>query len=81
MRCWGLSQFLTPILRKAAAAGIQVARVLEALGIWQRIMKPKTKLVPGAESVDLVAAGEAEFALGTDLSALLTEQIAHFVHF
>jgi molybdate transport system substrate-binding protein len=40
-----------------------VARVLEALGISE-IMKPKTKLVPGAESVDLVAAGEAEFALG-----------------
>jgi molybdate transport system substrate-binding protein len=26
-------------------------------------MKPKTKLVPGPESVDLVAKGEAEFAL------------------
>jgi molybdate transport system substrate-binding protein len=48
---------------QGGGSGIQVARVLEALGISE-IMKPKTKLVPGAESVDLVAAGEAEFALG-----------------
>jgi molybdate transport system substrate-binding protein len=27
-------------------------------------MKPKTKPVPGAEAVDLVAVGEAEFVLG-----------------
>jgi hypothetical protein len=46
---------------QGGGSGIQVARVLEALGISE-IMKPKTKLVPGAESVDLVAAGEAEFA-------------------
>jgi molybdate transport system substrate-binding protein len=48
---------------RGGGSGIQVARVLEALGISE-IMKPKTKLVPGAESVDLVAVGEAEFALG-----------------
>jgi molybdate transport system substrate-binding protein len=47
---------------QGGGSGIQVAQVLEALGISE-IMKPKTTLVvPGA--VDLVAAGEAEFALG-----------------
>jgi hypothetical protein len=44
---------------QGGGSGIQVARVLEALGISE-IMKPKTTLVPGA--VDLVAAGEAELA-------------------
>src|SRR5262249_53334875 len=49
---------------QGGGSGIQVARVLEALGISE-VMKPKTKLlVPGAESVDLLAAGEAELTLG-----------------
>src|SRR5262249_54075301 len=48
---------------QGGGSGIQVGRVLEALGILEG-MRPKTKLVPGAESVDLVAAGEAEVALG-----------------
>jgi molybdate transport system substrate-binding protein len=43
-------------------SGIQVARVPETLGIADA-MKPKTRLVPGAESVDLVANGDAEMAL------------------
>jgi molybdate transport system substrate-binding protein len=47
---------------QGGGSGIQVARVLESLGIAEA-MKPKTKLVPGAESVDLVAKNEAEFAL------------------
>jgi molybdate transport system substrate-binding protein len=47
---------------QGGGSGIQVARVLETLGIADA-MKPKTKLVPGAESVDLVANGEAEMAL------------------
>jgi ABC-type molybdate transport system substrate-binding protein len=44
---------------QGGGSGIQVARVLETLGIAD-VMKPKTKLVPGPESVDLVANGEAE---------------------
>jgi molybdate transport system substrate-binding protein len=47
---------------QGGGSGIQVARVLQALGIGEE-MKPKTKLVPGPESVDLVAKGEADFAL------------------
>ena len=47
---------------QGGGSGIQVARVLESLGIAEA-MKPKTKLVPGPESVDLVARGEAEMAL------------------
>lgn len=47
---------------KGGGSGIQVARILKSLGIADA-MKPKTKLVPGPESVDLVAAGEVEFAL------------------
>ena len=47
---------------QGGGSGIQVARVIEALGIAEA-MKPKTKLVPGPESVDLVARGEAEMAL------------------
>jgi molybdate transport system substrate-binding protein len=48
---------------QGGGSGIQVALVLEALGISE-VMKPKTRLAPGAEVVDLVAAGEAEFGLG-----------------
>jgi molybdate transport system substrate-binding protein len=47
---------------QGGGSGIQVARILEALGIADA-MKTKTKLVPGAQSVDLVANGEAEIAM------------------
>jgi molybdate transport system substrate-binding protein len=47
---------------QGGGSGIQAARVLESLGIAEA-MKAKTKLVPGPESVDLVANGEAEMAL------------------
>jgi len=47
---------------KGGGSGIQAEKVIEALGIAEE-MKPKTKLVPGPESVDLVANGEAEMAL------------------
>jgi molybdate transport system substrate-binding protein len=47
---------------QGGGSGIQVAKVIQALGIAEE-MKPKTKLVPGPESVDLVAKGEAELAL------------------
>ena len=47
---------------QGGGSGIQAARILESLGIAEA-MKPKTKLVPGPESVDLVAKGEAEIAL------------------
>ena len=47
---------------QGGGSGIQTARVLESLGI-AAAMRPKTKLVPGHESVDLVANGEAEIAL------------------
>ena len=47
---------------QGGGSGIQVARILEALGIADA-MKAKTKLVPGPQSVDLVANGEAEIAM------------------
>jgi molybdate transport system substrate-binding protein len=47
---------------KGGGSGIHAASVIERLGIAEE-MKPKTKLVPGAESVDLVAKGEAEIAI------------------
>jgi molybdate transport system substrate-binding protein len=47
---------------KGGGSGIHAAKVIERLGISEE-MKPKTKLVPGAESVDLVANGEAEVAI------------------
>ena len=43
-------------------SGIHFASVLARLGIAEE-MKPKTKLVPGAESAQLVAKGEAEIAI------------------
>jgi molybdate transport system substrate-binding protein len=46
---------------QGGGSGIEVARILESLGIAEA-MKPKTKLAPGAEVVDLVASGEAEIA-------------------
>ena len=47
---------------KGGGSGIHFASVLERLGIAEE-MKPKTKLVPGDESVQLVARGEAEIAV------------------
>jgi molybdate transport system substrate-binding protein len=47
---------------QGGGSGIHAASVIERLGIAGE-MKPKTKLVPGAESVDLVAKGEAEIAI------------------
>lgn len=47
---------------KGGGSGIHFASVLERLGIVED-MKPKTKLVPGAESVQVVARGEAELAI------------------
>ncbi len=46
---------------KGGGSGIHFANVLARLGIAEE-MKPKTKLVPGSESVQLVARGEAEIA-------------------
>jgi molybdate transport system substrate-binding protein len=48
---------------QGGGSGIGVARVIETLGIAEA-MKPKTKLTPGAEVVDLVARGEAEIGFG-----------------
>jgi molybdate transport system substrate-binding protein len=47
---------------RGGGSGIHFASVLERLGIVEE-MKPKTKLVPGDESVQLVAKGEAEIAV------------------
>ena len=47
---------------RGGGSGIHFAGVLARLGIAEE-MKPKTKLVPGAESVQLVAKGEAEIAV------------------
>jgi len=47
---------------QGGGSGIHAASVIERLGIAAE-MKSKTKLVPGAESVDLVAKGEAEIAI------------------
>lgn len=47
---------------QGGGSGIHAANVMERLGIAGE-MKAKTTLVPGPESVDLVAKGEAEFAI------------------
>ena len=47
---------------RGGGSGIHFASVLERLGLVED-MKPKTKLVPGDESVQLVAKGEAEIAV------------------
>src|SRR5262245_29725289 len=44
-------------------SGIQVARILESLGIAEA-MKPKTKLAAGVQVVDFVARGEVEMGFG-----------------
>ena len=46
---------------RGGGSGIHFASVLQRLGIFEE-MKPKTKLVQGDESVQLVAKGEAEIA-------------------
>lgn len=47
---------------KGGASGVHMAKVIDRLGLADQ-MKPKTKLVPGAESGELVAKGEAELAV------------------
>ena len=47
---------------QGGASGIHFARVLERLGIAEQ-MKPKTKLIPGAGSGEVVARGEGEIAI------------------
>jgi molybdate transport system substrate-binding protein len=47
---------------KGGGSGIHFAAVVERLGIVED-MRPKTKLVPGDESVQLVARGDAEIAV------------------
>jgi molybdate transport system substrate-binding protein len=48
---------------KGGLSGVAFARALDQLGIAEQI-KPKTILVPGAQSADLVAKGEAELGIG-----------------
>jgi molybdate transport system substrate-binding protein len=48
---------------KGGLSGVAFARALDQLGIAEQ-MKPKTILVPGAQSADLVAKGEAELGVG-----------------
>jgi molybdate transport system substrate-binding protein len=47
---------------KGGLSGVYFARVLERLGIADQ-MKPKTVLVPGDQSAEVVAKGEAEFGV------------------
>jgi len=47
---------------KGGLSGIVAARAIEKLGITEQ-MKSKTILVPGAQSGDIVAKGEAEFGI------------------
>jgi molybdate transport system substrate-binding protein len=47
---------------KGGASGVHMAKVIDRLGLTDQ-MKSKTKLVPGAESGELVARGEAEMAV------------------
>jgi molybdate transport system substrate-binding protein len=48
---------------KGGLSGVAFARALDQLGIAEQV-KPKTILVPGAQSADLVANGEAELGVG-----------------
>ncbi|HEY2527603.1 MAG TPA: extracellular solute-binding protein [Xanthobacteraceae bacterium] len=48
---------------KGGASGVYFAHVVDRLGIAEQL-KPKTILVPGAQSADLVAKGEAEIGVG-----------------
>src|SRR6201990_1869621 len=47
---------------KGGLSGVVAGKAIERLGIAEQ-MKAKTKLVPGAESPDLVAKGEVEFGI------------------
>lgn len=47
---------------KGGLSGVVAARAIERLGITEQ-MKPKTILVPGAQSGDLVAEGKAELGI------------------
>src|ERR1043166_4654983 len=47
---------------KGGLSGVVASRAIERLGIAEA-MKPKTTLVPGAQSPDLVAKGEAELGI------------------
>jgi molybdate transport system substrate-binding protein len=48
---------------KGGASGVYFAQVIERLGIADQL-KSKTILVPGAQSADVVAKGEAELGVG-----------------
>jgi molybdate transport system substrate-binding protein len=48
---------------KGGASGVYFARVVERLGITDRL-RSKTILVPGAQAAELVAKGEAEIGVG-----------------
>ncbi len=48
---------------KGGASGVYFAKVIDRLGIADQL-KTKTILVPGAQSADLVAKGEAEIGVG-----------------
>ncbi len=75
---------------KGAAGGIHFASVLERLGIAEEV-KAKSKLTPGAESVQVVARGEAEIAvantpvildeLGVQLVGPLPEELQNTTDF
>lgn len=47
---------------KGGLSGVVAAKAIERLGITEQ-MKPKTTLVPGAQSPELVAKGEAELGI------------------
>jgi molybdate transport system substrate-binding protein len=47
---------------KGGASGVVFAHVIDRLGIAEQL-KPKTTLVPGAQSADVVAKGEAEIGV------------------
>ena len=47
---------------KGGASGVDSAQVIDRLGIAKQL-KPKTTLVPGAQSADVVARGEAEIGV------------------
>ena len=47
---------------KGGLSGVVASRAIERLGIVEQ-MKPKTTLVPGAQSPELVAKGEVEFGI------------------
>jgi molybdate transport system substrate-binding protein len=54
---------------QGGVSGIHFARVLERLGIAEQ-MRPKTRLIPGAGSGEVVARGEAEIAVSGTMDLL-----------